>query len=70
MTSGKLKSSLCSDFMNTFLAIIQRCLLSLEQKEGLDTMDVLLHEFGDVLQEIMSGEFGAFMQHFHSFVFL
>lgn len=56
--------------MNTFLAIIQRCRLSLEQKEGLDTMDVLLHEFGDVLQEIMSGEFGAFMQHFHSFVFL
>lgn len=33
-------------------------------------MDVLLHEFQDVLEEIMSGEFRAYMRHFHSFVFL
>lgn len=46
--------------MNTFLAIIQRRRLSLEQTEGLDTMDVLLHQFGDVLEEIMSGEFRSF----------
>lgn len=56
--------------MNTFLAIVQRFWLSLEQKEGLDTMDVLLREFQDALEEIMSGGFRAFMQHFHSFVFL
>lgn len=56
--------------MNTFLAIVQRRRLSLEQKGGLDTMDVLLHEFQDVLEEIMSGEFRAFMPHSHSFVFL
>lgn len=67
MTSAKLKSSLCCDVMNTLLALIQHCRLSLEQKEGLDTMDVLLHESLDVLEEIMSGEFGAFMQHFYSF---
>lgn len=33
-------------------------------------MDVLLHEFQDVLEEIMSAEFRALMRHFHSFVFL